>query len=146
MRLPRMRFTIRQVMIIVAAIAALVWLAIGLIDLKRSLPDLTYRGWNTYLLPAGQRVVILGDIRAAVASKFIHPTGDSRSKPTHYNWQIVTPGGEHALAAGTPGVVKIDPAWDDDSCDPERPIAVQVSAGTHKGVVVALPRNRLRRR
>jgi len=141
-----MRFTIRQAMVIVAAVAALVWLAVGLIDFTRSLPDTTGYGPDTSRLSAGQGVVVLGDIRATLASKVIQPTADGRTKSTYFEYQTGAPGGEYALEAGTPGLVKIDPAHDDDDCLPGRLITVQVSAASHTGLVVALPRNRLRRR
>ena len=50
--------------------------------------------------------------------------------------------GERVMTAQTThGVVQSDPAWDEDSCDPDRPISVRLDSGE----VVSLPRHSLHR-
>jgi hypothetical protein len=50
--------------------------------------------------------------------------------------------GERVVTAqSTYGVVQSDPAWDEDSCDPDRPINVRLDSGE----VVSLPRYNLHR-
>ena len=44
-------------------------------------------------------------------------------------------------AQTTHGVVQSDPAWDEDSCDPDRPISVRLDSGE----VISLPRHSLHR-
>ena len=76
--------------------------------------DSTYYGWHTNILHAGESVVLLEEF---------------------------TPPGHIALAKGTRGSVKSDPAWDEDSCDPDRPVSITISADD----TVAVPRHILRR-
>jgi hypothetical protein len=50
--------------------------------------------------------------------------------------------GERVVTAqSTHGVVQSDPAWDEDSCDPDRPINIRLDSGE----VVSLPRHNLHR-
>jgi hypothetical protein len=52
----------------------------------------------------------------------------------HVGERVVTPQSTH-------GVVQSDPAWDEDSCDPDRPISVRLDSGE----VISLPRHNLHR-
>jgi hypothetical protein len=74
----------------------------------------TYYGAYSDILPVGTRVVVAQDF-ASVGSRPIGKT--------------------------TSGVVQGDPAWDEDSCDPDRLINVRLSSGE----VVSLPRHILHR-
>ena len=50
--------------------------------------------------------------------------------------------GERVVTAqSTSGVVQSDPAWDEDSCYPERPVGIRLDSGE----VVSLPRQTLHR-
>jgi hypothetical protein len=95
----------------------------------------TYYGWHTNLLHPGDDVAVAEDFRAAPADQVLHRKGDG------YDWPGMTPAGDILVARGSRGTVKIEPAWDEDSCDPDRPIAVQLVSGP----IVALPRHILRR-
>jgi hypothetical protein len=46
-----------------------------------------------------------------------------------------------ATAQSKRAVVQSDPAWDEDSCDPDRPISLRLDSGE----VVSLPRHTLHR-
>lgn len=138
-----MRLSIRNSLIGLAAVA------VGLAAARAAVPilwsfgfaDGTYYGPNTGLLAVGQAAVLAEEYRAGPASRAIRPTGRTGSRSTRYDWPAVTPAGDILVAAGTRGVVTIDPAWDDDSCSPGRPIAVALPGGD----VVAVPRRILRR-
>jgi len=50
--------------------------------------------------------------------------------------------GEHVVtASSTSGVVEADPAWDEDSCEPDRPMKLRLDSGE----LVSLPRRTLHR-
>jgi hypothetical protein len=50
--------------------------------------------------------------------------------------------GERVITVqSTHGVVQSDPAWEEDSCDPDRPISVRLDSGE----VTSLPRRTLHR-
>ena len=49
--------------------------------------------------------------------------------------------GRAAVRSSTRGIVESDPAWDEDSCDPDRPITVALPSGKS----VSLPRHILHR-
>ncbi len=108
--------------------------------------DGTYHGPNTDILEPGRAVVLAAEFRAAPSRRVIKPTGRTDFKEVMFDWPGTTPEGELAIAKGTRGVVEVDPAWDDDSCSPDRPIAVEIAEGEHRGSVVALPRRLLRGR
>jgi hypothetical protein len=74
----------------------------------------TYNGPHTNILSAGTRVVIMQD--------------------------YVLAGGE-TIAKSSSGMVQTDPAWDEDSCDPNRPITLALPSGQS----VSLPRRILHR-
>jgi len=104
----------------------------------------TYYGWHTDELPTDGVVTANEPCIAAPAAKVFRPTGRTRYKSEMYDWSGPTPAGEFCVAKGTKGVVKIDPAWDEDSCYPDRPIAIELVGGEHRGKVVAVSRNILR--
>jgi hypothetical protein len=52
----------------------------------------------------------------------------------HTGERVITPESAH-------GVVQSDPAWDEDSCDPDRPISLRLDSGE----VISLPRHNLHR-
>ncbi len=54
---------------------------------------------------------------------------------------ILRVGERVAIADSRSGVVQSDPAWDEDSCEPDRPIKLQLDSGE----VVSLPRRTLHR-
>lgn len=83
-------------------------------------PELTYHGPYTNLLKPDQEVIIVGD-------GFVDQDG-------------------HSVKVGTRGVVKVEPAWDDDSCSPRRSIVVVITAGDQEGKTVKVHRNQLRKR
>jgi hypothetical protein len=146
MRIPWPRVTLR------AWLVGLAFVALGLCGVRAVMPvfwyfglgDGTYQGPNTDLLNSGRTVVVTADFRAAPASRVLKPTGRTDSKSAMYGWPIVTPEGELRVTGRTRGVVVIDPAWDDDSCYPDRPIAVEITEGAYRGKVVAFPRYLLR--
>ena len=74
----------------------------------------TYYGPYTNVLPAGTRVLLADDYALA---------------------------GGGSIAKASSGIVKKDPAWDEDSCDPDRVITVALSSGQS----VSVPRRILHR-
>jgi hypothetical protein len=54
---------------------------------------------------------------------------------------ILHVGEQVETAQSTRGVVQSDPAWDEDSCDPDRPISVRLDSGE----VISLPRHTVHR-
>ena len=146
-RTPRPRVTVRALLVAVFVVA------LGLAFVRAALPvlwllrfgDGTYHGPNTDLLGKGRPVVFVADFRAAPADRVIKPTGWTGDKSTMYDWSTVAPVGNVSVAEGTRGVVEIDPAWDEDSCYPDRPIAVKITENENYGRVVAVPRRLLRR-
>jgi hypothetical protein len=49
--------------------------------------------------------------------------------------------GRAAVRSSTRGIVESDPAWDEDSCDPDRPISLKLASGE----LVSVPRHILHR-
>jgi hypothetical protein len=140
-----MRLTVKRVIFAGTAVAVSLWMGLEFLNFARAMSEWTLNyGSHTSILPTGQRVVIAGDVRAAEARGIIKPTGFTDYKSTMYEWPASTPKGDYIVAAGTPGVVKIDPAWDEDCCYPDRPIAVELRDGRWTGATFALPRSRLR--
>ena len=74
----------------------------------------TYYGPHTNVLPAGTRVLLADDYALA---------------------------GGGSIAKASSGIVKKDPAWDEDSCDPDRLVTVALSSGES----VSVPRRILHR-
>ena len=74
----------------------------------------TYYGPHTGILPTGATVVVSEDF----------------SVP-----------GRAPVRSSTRGIVESDPAWDEDSCDPDRPISLKLTSGEF----VSVPRHILRR-
>lgn len=103
-------------------------------------------GRTSGLLSPGQAVVLCDEFQAAPAGQSIRSTGRTDYKSVMYDWQGRVSVGEHRVTSGTPCVVTIDPAWDADSCYEDRPIAVKLGGGLHKGLEVAVPRRLLRKR
>ena len=76
--------------------------------------ECTYYGAHSNLLRVGERVAISQDFRTA---------------------------GGHSIAKAQTGIVQEEPAWDEDSCDPDRPIRVALTSGE----VISVPRHVLHR-
>src|SRR6266516_68975 len=49
--------------------------------------------------------------------------------------------GTSVVGSSTRGIVESDPAWDEDSCDPDRPISLRLASGE----LVSVPRHILHR-
>jgi hypothetical protein len=147
MRFSLPRPKIRHLMIAVAVSAlALVVLRV-VVSVATDFIDGPYGlGRTSGLLSQGQAVVVCDEFHAAPASQSIRPTGRTDSRSVMYHWQGRAPVGTYHVASGTPCVVTIDPAWDEDSCYEDRPIAVILGGGRHKGLEVVVPRWSRRRR
>ncbi|MGA7274241.1 MAG: hypothetical protein WBX14_05285 [Candidatus Udaeobacter sp.] len=52
-----------------------------------------------------------------------------------------TPPGHAVIPKAPRGIVQSDPAWDEDSCDPDRPINLRLDSGE----VISVPRHILHR-
>ncbi|MEW4569462.1 hypothetical protein AB1L88_16475 [Tautonia sp. JC769] len=146
MTLPRISLRASLVGVAVVAFGLFGVLALLPILWLLGMGDGTYHGPNTDILEPGRAVVLAAEFRAAPSSRVLKPTGHTDFKEVRYDWSVTTPEGQLAIARGTRGVVELDPAWDDDSCWPDRPIAVEIAEGEHRGSVVALPRRLLRGR
>ena len=113
------RFSKRFVIISVIFLALV---TVGVAERSRLVPLLwifgvgesTYYGWHTNILAAGEHVVVSED--------FARSEGD-------------------VVAKGVRAVVKTDPAWDEDSCDPDRLVTIEVSSAQ----TVVVPRHLLHR-
>jgi hypothetical protein len=115
-------------LVIVAAILAAVWIYES--------QERTYYGRHTNILPSGARVVLAREFRGAPADQVIRRKGDK-----DYDWPGSAPAGDILAPKDTQAVVEVDPAWDEDSCYPDRPVAIQlISDGS-----VAVPRYILHR-
>ena len=75
--------------------------------------ECTYYGPHSNLLRVGERIALFQDSTA----------------------------GGHSIAKSQTGIVQEEPAWDEDSCDPDRPIKVALSSGE----VISVPRHVLHR-
>src|SRR5262245_56277719 len=140
------QFGIRTLMVAVAVSALALVVLRGVWSVAEFIIYSPYGlGLSSGLLSPGQAVALRDDFHAAPASQSIRPTGMTGSKSTMYDWGRSRVG-EYRIVAGTPGVVTIDPAWDEDSCYEDRPIAVKLARGEHAGLVVAVPRRLLRKR
>ena len=95
----------------------------------------TYYGWHTNLLRVGDHVIVAQAFHSAPADQVLH------WKNGGYDWPGRTPEGDIFVPRGSHGAVKIEPAWDEDSCDPDRPIGIELASGK----IVALPRHILHR-
>ena len=103
-------------------------------------------GLDSGILIPGQTVTLCGPFQAAPATLAIRATGRTDGKSIMYEWDMDVPTGEYLVESGTPCVVTIEPAWDDDACSRDRPIAVKLAGGKYKGSEVAVPRKLLRKR
>jgi hypothetical protein len=137
MSLPRVRFTVRRMMATVLAVA----FSLGAVRWTVEYLDgytLCY-GPHSSLLAPGQEVITADDVPAAVAREVVE--GPARWG----RWTVrAEPGKPSVLDSGTQCVVRVEPAWDDDSCYPDRMISVTVLQGQHKGAVKAVARRHLR--
>jgi hypothetical protein len=107
----------RPIRWLILSLGALFFLAVsGVVAVSwwSHLHEGTYNGPYTNILSAGTRVVVAQDYALA--------------------------GGE-TIAKSSFGTVQVDPAWDEDSCDPDRPITVTLASGKS----VSLPRHILHR-
>jgi hypothetical protein len=76
--------------------------------------ECTYYGPHSNLLAVGERVALSEDFRTA---------------------------GDHSIAKAQTGIVQEEPAWDEDSCDPDRTIKVALASGE----IISVPRHVLHR-
>ena len=74
----------------------------------------TYYGPHSDLLRAGESVTVAKDFASA---------------------------GQHLVAKGQRAIVQDEPAWDEDSCDPNRPIKIALPSGES----ISMPRRFLHR-
>ena len=100
--------------ITVAAVAAAVIAAAVVTDSWCRLTECTYYGPHSSLLRVGERVALSEDFRAAEG---------------------------YSVAKAQSGIVQEEPAWDEDSCDPDRPIKIALASGG----MVSVPRHVLHR-
>jgi hypothetical protein len=105
---------IRWLLLSLGALFLLAVAGVGTLSWWSHLHEATYYGPYTNILSAGTRVVVAQD--------------------------YVLAGGE-SIAKASSGTVQTDPAWDEDSCDPDRPITVALPSGKS----VSLPRHILHR-
>jgi hypothetical protein len=94
-------------------VAAVVSGAVVLDLLYRS-TERTYYGPRTNLLRVGERVALAEDF---------------------------APPGHSLIAKAEHGIVQKEPAWDEDSCDPDRPISIVLASGEP----ISVPRHLLHR-
>jgi hypothetical protein len=123
------RFSVRSMMVAVAILTPP--LAIVAIE-RREVPEATYRGPFTDILPTGQAVILRGEAEA-------EPSDDEGRRITHPTVVLSVP-------QGTSGVVVVDGARDADDCDPDRRIVLQLDNGPHQYALVLVAREHLRRR
>jgi|SRR4051812_3676784 hypothetical protein len=76
--------------------------------------ECTYYGAHSNLLRIGERVAFSKEFQAA---------------------------GGHSITKSQAGIVQEEPAWDEDSCGPDRPIKVALASGE----VISVPRHVLHR-
>ena len=76
--------------------------------------ECTYYGPHSNLLRIGERVALSEEFRTA---------------------------GDRSLVKTEVGVVQEEPAWDEDSCDPDRPIKIALASGE----IISVPRHVLHR-
>jgi hypothetical protein len=81
----------------------------GIVQSWCRIRECTYYGPHSNLLGVGERVALSEDFRTA---------------------------GDHSIAKAQAGIVQEEPAWDEDSCDPDRPIKVALASGE----VISVPR------
>lgn len=116
--------------------------ALFAVGLYREAHKYTYYGPHTDILASGAAITLAQDFSAPLADQAI--SGQVTSDKSDLKWGSA-PKGDIFMARDSRGIVKIDPAWDEDSCYPDRPGAVEQSDGQHKDLTVALPRNLLHR-
>jgi hypothetical protein len=107
----------RPIRWLLLSLGALFFLAVAAVVAILWLSDLhegTYYGPYTNILSAGTRIVVAQDYSFA--------RGET-------------------IAKSTSGTVQTDPAWDEDSCNPDRPITVVLPSGKS----VSVPRHILHR-
>jgi hypothetical protein len=101
---------IRWVLLSLGALFLLVVACVGALSWWSHLREGTYYGPYTNILSAGTRVVVTQDYAL---------------------------GGGDIIAKSSSGTVQTDPAWDEDACDPDRPLIVALASGKS----VSLPRH-----
>jgi hypothetical protein len=105
---------IRWLLLSLGALFLLAVAGVGALSWRSHLRESTYNGPYTNILSVGTRVVVAQD------------------------YALV---GGDIVARSSLGTVQTDPAWDEDSCDPDRPITVALPSGKS----VSLPRHILHR-
>ena len=105
---------IRWLLLALGALFLLAVAGVGTLSWWSHLHEGTYNGPYTNMLSAGTRVYVAQDYALA---------------------------GGDIIAKSSSGTVQTDPAWDEDSCDPDRPIMVALPSGKS----VSLPRHILHR-
>jgi hypothetical protein len=105
---------IRRVLVVLCALFFLGLVSVAALVWITHVREATYYDSYSNILPVGTRIFVAEDFASA---------------------------GSDSVAKTTSAVVKTDPAWDEDSCDPERPITVTLDSGR----VVSVPRHILHR-
>ena len=103
--------------IVAATSGALLALLTGAVIIGKSwerITERTHYGPHSDLLRAGERVTVAQDF---------------------------APAGQDLVAKGQRGIVQDEPAWNEDSCDPDRPIEIALPSGKS----VSMPRRFLHR-
>ena len=126
-------FKVRRLMIVLAVLALILVAVWSLWPAALAFIDSPYGlGRTSGLLSTGQAVVLSDEFHAAPAGEVIRRTGRTDYKSVMYDWPGRAPVGKYRVAASIPCIVTIDPAWDEDSCSEERPIAVKLGGGPHR--------------
>src|SRR5690242_3156060 len=93
--------------------------------------------WSKLLMSGA--VAFLLVVAGVVGLLCFERSGERTYYGTHTN--ILRVGERVATASSGLGVVEVDPAWDEDSCEPDRPIKLRLDSGER----VSLPRRALHR-
>ncbi len=138
MPMPRVRFTIRRMMIPVAIVAVSLVMLKGLWSVATVILY-TPRGWelSSFLSP-GQAVVLLGDYDAPAFEGMV-----PASRQDFYDFNVGLAPKCH-IEKGALAVIAFDQGDNDDTAS--RRIAIKLVGGQHGGSVVAVPRGLVRKR
>jgi hypothetical protein len=104
------------------------------------LEESTSYGPRTKVLPVGQHVFLISDQSVAQALEVFEGSA------AYGRWVVYPkPGSRLMVTAGSIGVVRVDPAWDDDSCVHDRLISIKLKTGNQRDIIIATPRFLLRK-
>lgn len=128
MKPPRLRFTVRRMMVAVALIGGV----LGMLRLAAHALSGYASGPHESLLKVGQEVVTFSEGEKAVTT-FV----DEEWPPHAFPAATTIPSRIRCL-------VVEEPVADEDDCDERRPVIVRVVEGSRKGDVLYVARNHLR--